>query len=124
MRATLLRHPAVLPLLQARPAVTPATLAAVERGLAALVSAGFPLGRAVDAVNALTVFVLGHTAAEAGMKAGEREAGSAAWLAELDEQEYPLLVRAARTGEGADDEERFAFAVEALLTGFAVSSGD
>ncbi|WP_367135293.1 MULTISPECIES: TetR/AcrR family transcriptional regulator C-terminal domain-containing protein [Streptomyces] len=123
LRTALLRTPALLPLLQSRPAVTPATLAAAERGLAALVSAGFPLGRALDAINALTVLVLGHAAAEAGPGpgAGERPEGSAAWLAGLAEEEYPLLVRAARTGYGTDDAERFAFAVDALLTGFAAT---
>jgi AcrR family transcriptional regulator len=123
LRSVLLASPALLPLLLTRPAVTPATLAGVERGLGALVAAGFPLGRAVDAVNALTVFVLGHAAAEAGAAAGaERQAtGSAAWVGELDEATYPLLVRAARTGQGTDDAERFAFAVDALLVGFAAT---
>ena len=121
MRAALLANPAVLPLLLTRPAVTPATLAGVERALTALVTAGFPLGRALDAVNTLTVLVLGHAAAEVGVAGGtaERGDGSAAWVAELDEERYPLLVRAARTGQGTDDAERFTFAVDALLTGFA-----
>ena len=135
LRAALLGTPALVPLLLTRPAVTPATLAVVERGLAALVAAGFPLGRAVDAVNALTVLVLGHAAAEAGTSQGAAQgraegaaegaaqgaAGSAAWLAELDGERYPLLVRAARTGDGTDDAERFGFAVDALLTGFAAT---
>ncbi|MET9293356.1 TetR/AcrR family transcriptional regulator C-terminal domain-containing protein [Streptomyces sp. NPDC003077] len=181
LRTALLRSPALLPLLQTRPAVTPATLAAAERGIAALVAAGFPLGKAVHAVNALTVLVLGHTATEAGTGGGvgggsgtgtgdgivsgsrtgtgdgddsgsgtgtsdgtgtddgtgtgagadaegaegarggaaEAGAGTAAWLAGRDEEEYPLLVRAARTDQGTDDAERFTFAVDALLTGFA-----
>ncbi|MCC3778328.1 TetR/AcrR family transcriptional regulator C-terminal domain-containing protein, partial [Streptomyces sp. UNOB3_S3] len=65
LRAALLRHPGVLPLVTGRPAVTPATLDAVERGLRTLTSAGFALGPAVDTLNALSLFVVGHTAAEA-----------------------------------------------------------
>ncbi|QLE76374.1 hypothetical protein FGW37_27855 [Streptomyces rectiverticillatus] len=53
LRQALLRHPGVLPLAASRPAVTPATLDAVERGLTTLTASGFPLGAAV---HALTVY--------------------------------------------------------------------
>ncbi|MEV4438141.1 TetR/AcrR family transcriptional regulator C-terminal domain-containing protein [Streptomyces sp. NPDC049577] len=123
LRATLLRHPGVLPLATTRTAVTPATLDAVERGLAALTAAGFPLGTAIDALNTLSVFVVGHAAAEAGHAAGNGGApasrpGSPAWPAELDTTRYPLVAEAARTGAGTDDEARFRFGVGALLAGF------
>lgn len=116
LRTTLLRHPGVLPLVTARPAVTPATLDAVERGLGTLTAAGFPLGRAVHALNSLSLLVVSHTAAEASAMATDGP-GSAPWLAGLDARRYPLLTEAARSGAGVDDEERFGFAVEALLTG-------
>jgi tetracycline repressor-like protein len=44
--------------------VTPETLRAAERGLTLLVGAGFPVGRALDALNALTLFVVAHAASE------------------------------------------------------------
>ncbi|GAA2328709.1 TetR/AcrR family transcriptional regulator C-terminal domain-containing protein [Dactylosporangium salmoneum] len=116
LRAALLRHPGILPAV-VRPAVTPATLDGVEAGLRVLTAAGFPLARAVDALNALTLFVLGHTAAEVAITPGEADAGSPAWLATLDESRYPLLLRAARTGAGTDDAARFSYAVDALLAG-------
>ncbi|MEV7595979.1 TetR/AcrR family transcriptional regulator C-terminal domain-containing protein [Kitasatospora sp. NPDC089797] len=122
LRAALLRHPGVLPLAASRPAVTPATLDTVERGLSALTTAGFPLGTAVHALNTLSLLVLGHTAAEAARPAApEGSAGSPAWLTRLDADRYPLLTDAARTGAGVDDAERFAFAVDALLNGFAAA---
>ncbi len=118
LREALLRHPGVLPLVTGRPAVTPATLDAVERCLKALTSAGFALGTAVDALNALSLFVVGHTAAEAAAPPADA-AGSPSWLGGLDAGRYPLVVEAAGTGAGTDDARRFHFAVEALLTGFA-----
>lgn len=64
LRETLLAHPHLLPLVAARPAVTPDTLRTVEQGVQLLARAGFPLGPALDALNALTVFVTGHTTSE------------------------------------------------------------
>ncbi|ARF56869.1 TetR/AcrR family transcriptional regulator C-terminal domain-containing protein [Streptomyces gilvosporeus] len=127
LRETLLRHPGVLPLAVTRPMATPAGLDAVERGLGALTGAGFPLGRALDAFNALSLFVVGHTAAEVGVGSDAdpegRTPGSAGSLARLDAARYPLLTEAARTGTGADDAERFGFAAKALVTGFAAGVG-
>lgn len=40
-------------------------------------------------------------------------------MARLDHDRYPLVVEVARTGRGTDDAERFGYAVQALLTGFA-----
>ncbi|MCW7986542.1 tetracycline repressor protein class H [Streptomyces platensis subsp. clarensis] len=118
LRQALLRHPGVLPLAVSRPAVTPATLDAVERGVTVLTASGFPLGAAVHALNTLSLFVVGHTAAEAAQVTEDGSPGSAAWLAERETARYPLLTEAARSGAGTDDAERFAFAVEALVNGF------
>jgi AcrR family transcriptional regulator len=118
LRAALLRHPGSLPLAVTRPATTPATLQVAERALALLQDAGFELGRALDMVNTISVFVVGHTTAEVGANPVEGP-GSVAWVAELDPADFPLLVQAAREGAGTSDEERFRFAVEALLSGFA-----
>ncbi|MFH8408419.1 TetR/AcrR family transcriptional regulator C-terminal domain-containing protein [Streptomyces sp. NPDC018019] len=120
LRRTLLCHPGVLPLAMSRPAVTPQTLGAVESGLRMLRDAGFPLGRALDVLNALTVFVVGHTAVEAATARVNEEGGpgSTAYLAQLDADRFPLLVAAGRGGHGADDAARFEYAVQALLAGF------
>ena len=121
LRATLLRHPGVLPLALSRPAATPQSLQAVETGLRVLTASGFSLGAALDALNSLTIFVVGHATAEAGM-AGVHQAGapgSTAALADLDPAAYPLLTEAARAGQGTDDHQRFRFGVAALLAGFA-----
>src|SRR3954454_2882730 len=67
LRTTLLGHPAVLPLAVGRSARTPESLRVAERVLGTLCAAGFPLGSALDLFNALSVFVLGHAAAEVGV---------------------------------------------------------
>jgi AcrR family transcriptional regulator len=121
LRATLLRHPGTLQLVATRPAVTPATLRAVERGLTVLCAGGFPLGRALDTLNALTLFVVAHATAEIAT-AGMNESGapgSQDYIAGLDEAEFPLLSRAARTSAGTDDADRFEFAVAAMIRGAA-----
>jgi AcrR family transcriptional regulator len=122
LRATLLGHPGVLPLFFTRPAVTPQTLKAVERGLRVLTEAGFALPRALDMINALNIFVVGHAMAEVGTAELNRrgDPGSAAALAQLDVSDLPLIVEAARLVVDADDDEsRFHFGVDALLRGFA-----
>jgi AcrR family transcriptional regulator len=111
LRRTLLEHPAVLPVI-VRPAATPATLDAVEHYLGVLVAAGFTLGRAVDSLNALTVFVVGHTSAEVAIGGSDSPP--------VDAGRHPLLASAIRDGEGADDEARFHYAADALLSGFEV----
>ncbi|MGV9839451.1 TetR/AcrR family transcriptional regulator C-terminal domain-containing protein [Nocardia niigatensis] len=125
LRAALLEHPGALPLIATRPAVTPKTLHTAERGLKMLVAAGFELGPALDVLNALTLFVVAHANSEARTapidEAGEP--GSVDFLKTLDPEEFPLILRAARTGAGTDDSARFEFAVTALVHGFAAAAG-
>jgi AcrR family transcriptional regulator len=110
LRETLLEHPAVLPMI-VRPATTPATLDAVEDLLRVLVEAGFPLGRALDSLNALTLFVVGHTSAEVAVGPDV--------IPPVDPDRHPLMLSAVASGAGTDDFARFRYAVEAMLAGFA-----
>jgi AcrR family transcriptional regulator len=125
LRAVLLRHPGAARLVATRPAVTPDTLRAAEHGLALLCGAGFPLGRALDTLNALTLFTVAHAASEAGTAAlnAAAAAGSRDYVAGLDEREFPLLAGAARDRAGTDDGDRFDFAVAAFIRGAAPGSG-
>ncbi|WP_405134815.1 TetR/AcrR family transcriptional regulator C-terminal domain-containing protein [Nocardia sp. NBC_01388] len=88
----------------------------------ARVRAGFPVGRALSALNALTLFVIAHATAEVDISpVNAAEAPGSGEYAELDPAEFPLLVQAARTAQGTDDGARFDFAVEALITGYAAT---
>jgi AcrR family transcriptional regulator len=121
LRTTLLSHPGVLPLFFTRPAVTPPALKAVEDGLRVLSEAGFALPRALDMINVLSIFVVGHAMAEASTPELSRRGGpgSAAALAQLGASDLPLVIEAARLAQDADDQSRFLFGVDALLYGFA-----
>ena len=121
LRATLLRHPGAAPIVATRPAVTPETLRAAERGLALLRGAGFPVGRALDTLNALTLFTVAHAASEVATAAvnSAAAAGSQDYVARLDEREFPLLTEAARSSAGTDDSARFEFAIAAFIRGVA-----
>jgi AcrR family transcriptional regulator len=121
LRAALLRHPGAALIVATRPAVTPDTLRAAERGLALLCAAGFPVGRALDTLNALTLFTVAHAASEAGTAAVNSAAGAGSqdYVARLDEREFPLLTEAARSGAGTDDGARFEFAIAAFIRGVA-----
>ncbi|MVU84045.1 TetR family transcriptional regulator [Nocardia sp. ET3-3] len=121
LRAALLEHPGSLPLVAARPAVTPRTLQTAERGLKLLVDSGFELGTALDALNAITLFVVAHANSEvrtAPVNEAE-EPGSIEFLKSLDPAEFPLILRAAQTSAGTDDHARFDFAIAAMIHGFA-----
>lgn len=83
-----------------------------------LTDQGFPLGRALHVLNALSVFVVGHATAEAQVVVGAQETGGTEWLAALEPGRYPLVTRAAREAAGTDDAERFAFGLDAMLLGF------
>jgi AcrR family transcriptional regulator len=125
LRATLLRHPGAVLLVATRPAVTPETLRAAERGLTLLCAAGFTVGRALDTLNALLLFVVAHAASEVSTTAvnAAGAAGSQDYVAALDEREFPLLSTAARTSAGTDDSARFEFAIGAFIRGVTPAAG-
>jgi AcrR family transcriptional regulator len=108
LRRTLLKHPAVLPLVATRDVMSPAFLMAFETALAVLNS--FEPKQAVHVFNTVTTFVLGHVLAEAGRTDGPPPQLPGG---------YPLIERAMRAGAGdGDDDERFHFAIQALVDGF------
>lgn len=125
LRATLLRHPGAAPIVATRPAATPETLRAAERGLAVLCAAGFSVGRALDTLNALTLFTVAHAASEVSTAAVNAAAGAGSqdYVARLDAREFPLLSEAARSSAGTDDGARFEFAIAAFLLGAAPAAG-
>ena len=119
LRATLLAHPNVVPLVVSRPATTPQNLSFMESALASLQTAGFPLGRALDVLYAVSGFVVGHIATVPD-GAGEHQRTATDPLhplLDLDPEEFPLLAEAARTERPGPD-SRFDFALDAMLSGF------
>ena len=64
LRAGLLAHPSLLPLLLSRPVRSKAAMESFVGALRGLVEAGFDIGDAYAALNGLTLMVLGLTAGE------------------------------------------------------------
>ncbi len=78
IRASLLAHPGVLPLLGTRSSFGPAGMAALERILLALERAGLPPERAAQAFHILLSFTLGATVTEAHMRLSFAAGGAGA----------------------------------------------
>ncbi|WP_344445521.1 TetR/AcrR family transcriptional regulator C-terminal domain-containing protein [Kitasatospora nipponensis] len=116
LRAELLRHPAVIPLVATRPVHSAAALAVVEETAQRLVRAGFTPLLALRLVNAVATTVTGHCLAEAASTPvhPEESAGPAPDLTGL-----PVLGAAAAAGLGTpeDHQARFALLLDALLDG-------
>jgi AcrR family transcriptional regulator len=115
-RTELLRHPGVLPLAATRPVLTGAALDVVEAGAARLCRAGFTPHEALHVINIVGTFVLGHTLAEAGTTPGQEDPDTGV-LADLDADRYPTFRAALDDGLGDDHQERFDYALDAILTG-------
>ncbi|MEV0136132.1 TetR/AcrR family transcriptional regulator C-terminal domain-containing protein [Dactylosporangium sp. NPDC050688] len=121
LRAALRAHPGVLPFAATRPVNSPDALRMSERWLAVMRAAGLPLGRAMDVVNVVATFTIGHTLAEVGQTPGHE--GSEPDLdqraGELDPARFPNLTEVIATRAGLDFDTRFTEAIDILLAGYA-----
>ncbi|MET8545509.1 TetR/AcrR family transcriptional regulator C-terminal domain-containing protein [Kitasatospora sp. NPDC004799] len=124
LRRLLLDHPAMLTVLATRPAATPASLALLERGIAVLHADGVPLGDALDVLNSVVRWTIGHTLGEVGETPHHEgtEPGPEQFAA-LDREALPHLAQAFTTGEGLDSERCFRRTLRILLAGYAAELG-
>lgn len=116
LRTTLVANPNLVPLLASRPAMTPLNLDTLESALRMLCSAGFGARQALDVLHSLTGFVLGHVS----LDAATRSSGQVPASPDVDPVAHPLFHEAVHNGE--NPRSRFDFALEALLSGFAVTA--
>ncbi|WP_045693974.1 TetR/AcrR family transcriptional regulator C-terminal domain-containing protein [Streptomyces rubellomurinus] len=124
LRRMLLAHPGMLTVLATRPVATPAATALLERGITVLVDSGVELADAVDVLNSVVQWTLGHTLAEAGRTPyHEGTEPAPEQLATLDADTHPHLARAFSTGAGLDQEARFHRTLAILLAGYAAEFG-
>lgn len=121
LRAALLAHPGVLPLVATRPVNSPQALRLAEQWLASMRGAGLSAGDAMDVINVLATFTIGHTLAEVGRTPGHEgsEPDLDEHADELDPGEFPNLTEVIRTRAGLDFDSRFSRAVDILLAGYA-----
>jgi AcrR family transcriptional regulator len=116
LRAAIRRHPNALPVLSTRPAYVPAMLGYGEHALSVLTAAGFTSQQAIDIVNCLGTFTIGHVLAEVGEPVG----GATATDEELADMlgAYPRLAAAMSRYEYRPDEQ-YELGLKAMLDGFA-----
>ena len=122
LRATLLAHPGMLTVIATRPADTPESIGLLESGLAVLRGQGVPLGLAMDIINAVTVFVIGHTLAEVGQTPGYEGTEPDTDSFTVDPAAYPNFAEALATGAGLDFEARFKLVLDILIAGFTAAA--
>ncbi|MCD0446965.1 TetR/AcrR family transcriptional regulator C-terminal domain-containing protein [Glycomyces sp. A-F 0318] len=118
LRATLLEHPGLVPLVVSRPAVTEQSLRIMEHGLAELHAAGFGLRAALDLVYSLNEFVLGHLVSASNPAVPDTASVQEGHLTGIDPGEYPLISEAIRADRDREADTRFDVALEAIFRGF------
>jgi TetR/AcrR family tetracycline transcriptional repressor len=118
-RAALRAHPKAVPIVGTRPAVTPAMLDLLEQALQHLAAAGLSGADAIDLMNCLAAFTIGHVLAELGEPVGGDEIPPASVYAALTTDTHPHLVAAFTGGYGYDPDGQFEHGLTALITGWA-----
>ena len=117
LRAAIRRHPNALPVLSTRPAYVPAMLGYGEHALGVLTAAGFTTRQAIDMVNCLGTFTIGHVLAEIGEPVGGATATGEELAALVSS--YPLLAAAFGGGYEYRPDEQYELGLQAMLDGFA-----
>jgi hypothetical protein len=82
---------------------------------------GVPLAQAMDALNSVMTFVVGHTLAEAGRTPGHEDTQDSQDSHDSeapDPAEYPNFAEAIRTGAGLDFTSRFHKTLDILIEGY------
>jgi AcrR family transcriptional regulator len=123
-RVVMVRHPWAPAVIVARPEVGPATLRHIDRVLAILESAGFPIDLAHHALHVFGSRVFGFTQDPFNDTADVRsDPATAAAIAEALAATYPsvgrLALAASHDGSlgGCDDDFEFAFGLDLILDG-------
>ena len=131
-RDVLLAHPGLLGVVATRPVNSPGAFRILEAGLAVMTGQGVPLARAMDTLNSVMTFVVGHTLAEAGQTPGHEDTQDTQKTGDTqntgdteppapDPAEYPNFAAAVRTGAGLDFTSRFQRTLDILIDGWAAA---
>ncbi|MFG2040420.1 TetR/AcrR family transcriptional regulator [Dactylosporangium sp. NPDC048998] len=89
LREVAARHPAVLPLLLTRPAISPAAMRIVDITYEALLAAGIPPQQAPRLERMLSTFVIGHTLSEVSGRFGDGTLDPQARRAQVPAEQIP-----------------------------------
>jgi TetR/AcrR family tetracycline transcriptional repressor len=111
-RKVLVAHPNALPIFATRPAVTPASLRHVDRGLRILRGAGFSVDEAISGFQVVVSFVVGHALWTHGQTDSEEHAAPVYDVEGLD-----ALAEAAPALANHDLEAEFELGLDVLVRG-------
>ena len=122
LRAAMLAHPNLLPVVATRPVMSSATMALVEVGLATLVEAGFTLDRSRQVINVFVAFAIGHALTEVGASPTmfdgyDREAVNK-FRNSISDEDLPLVASSIGTTP-EDRAAEFGLGVQCLLEGIS-----
>jgi AcrR family transcriptional regulator len=118
-RRVLVAHPNALVLFATRPAVTPAALVHVDRGLSILRNAGFSVDDALSAFQTIVTFVVGHALSSHAVIPSEDRSKAAYDAVES----LPALTEAAAILGERDIDAEFEFGLDALIRGLEAKLG-
>jgi TetR/AcrR family transcriptional regulator, tetracycline repressor protein len=113
LRRVLRAHPNAVVLFATRPATTPAALVRLEQYLAVLAADGFKPLDALEVVQCVSAFVVGHTLRTVA------PSSAAPAYATLDPERFRHVRRAAASLDRYDAEKEFERGLDALLRGLA-----
>ena len=117
LRAGLLQHPALAPLIATRPVFTAASLSLVEGALDELTALGLADDAALYCVDTLVAFVTGHVLTElSAYEAGLDPNSLASARAMLPEEQYRLVRRTLGLNP-VDRDREFAFGLDLIVAG-------
>jgi hypothetical protein len=104
-----------------RPATSPGALQVLEEALAMIRADGLDLEQAMDVINAVAIFVIGHALAEVGRTPGDEGTGPESEVEPVDATRYPNLPEALATDSVLDFDRRFLRTLDILIEGYAAA---
>ena len=125
MRAGLLAHPRVLPLIAASPLRTPGALLILDRLLDTIHRAGVAGVKSIYALQVIVGYVIGHTLVQTGGRAIDLEPGPngpSAWR-QVPAEKYPRLHCLLPEVAQWNPDREFDFGLQALFQSFFGSDG-
>jgi AcrR family transcriptional regulator len=122
LRDVLRRHPHALPVVGTRPATTPGILAVFDSGLGLVTGDGLAGPDAIDILNCVATFTIGHVLAEVGEPVGGDTAPQDELLSTVTPDTHPHLVKAFAEGYEYRPDEQYELGLRAMLDGFEARS--
>jgi AcrR family transcriptional regulator len=117
LRSVLCRHPNALPIVGTRPIFTPSMLAMLDEGLGAITAHGVSDLDALDILNCVATFTIGHALAEVGEPVGGATATPEEMIELARSGTYPNVQRVFASGYEFRADDQYALGLSAMLDG-------